>query len=150
MSEISFEIPIPLDEDGFIEMECDYCKSRFMLHENVFKNEDYLHFFCPICGLPNNIQSFYCPEVLDKAEQMIGNYMTDYMNQLFSDFNKSNNNDFFSMSIEIPQKEHEKELYTPPEEYDVVNTDCCSVDVKVRNIDKEIGIYCPICGGTYL
>ena len=96
MSEISFEIPIPLDEDGFIEMECDYCKSRFMLHENVFKNEDYLHFFCPVCGLPNNTQSFYCPEVLDKAEQMIGNYMTDYMNQLFSDFNKSNNNDFFS------------------------------------------------------
>lgn len=40
-----FEIFIPLDEDGFIEMECDYCKTRFMLHKVVYENEDNLFFF---------------------------------------------------------------------------------------------------------
>ena len=36
MSEQFFEIFISLDEDGFIEMECDYCKTRFMLHKVVY------------------------------------------------------------------------------------------------------------------
>ena len=29
MSDVIMEISIPLDEDGFLEMECDFCKSRF-------------------------------------------------------------------------------------------------------------------------
>ena len=33
-------------------MECDYCKTRFMLHKDVYENEDNLFFFCPICGIP--------------------------------------------------------------------------------------------------
>ena len=52
MGDVSFEISIPLDSDGFIEMECDYCKNRFMLHHQVYESEDNINFFCPICGLP--------------------------------------------------------------------------------------------------
>lgn len=31
MGNASLEISIPLDKDGFVEMECDFCKNRFML-----------------------------------------------------------------------------------------------------------------------
>lgn len=34
MGNASLEISIPLDKDGFVEMECDFCKNRFMLHQN--------------------------------------------------------------------------------------------------------------------
>ena len=47
MSIKTFEINIPVDEDGFLEMECDFCKNRFMISSEVYKNESYLHFFCP-------------------------------------------------------------------------------------------------------
>lgn len=45
MSNVSLEISIPLDEDGFIEMECDFCKNRFMLHKDVYESEDNINFF---------------------------------------------------------------------------------------------------------
>lgn len=47
MSNISLEISIPLDKDGFIEMECDFCKNRFMLHKDVYESEDNINFFLP-------------------------------------------------------------------------------------------------------
>lgn len=53
MNEKRFEIGIPVDIDGFLEMECDFCKNRFMLHKDVYGDEKNLYFFCPICGLPN-------------------------------------------------------------------------------------------------
>lgn len=45
MRDVSFEISIPLDSDGYIEMECDYCKNRFMLHHQVYESEDNINFF---------------------------------------------------------------------------------------------------------
>ena len=70
-----------LREDGFIEMECDYCKNRFMLHYQVYESEDNINFFCPICGLPNRTNTFFVPEVLEKAQQIALNYMYDEINR---------------------------------------------------------------------
>ncbi len=59
---MEMKISIPLDDDGFIEMECDYCKNRFMLHQSIYADEANLHFFCPVCGLPNSINTFIVPK----------------------------------------------------------------------------------------
>ena len=151
MSKVSLEISIPLDEDGFIEMECDFCKNRFMLHKDVYESEDNINFFCPICGLPNKTNTFFCPEVLEKAQQKALNYMyAEIDRQLGKTMREINRSGFVKMTMKKPRKEVERELYTPAESYETVHRDCCGVDVKVRNLDKEIGIYCPICGGTDL
>ena len=44
--------------------------------------------------------------------------------------------------------EPEKELYQPTQIYEKVKMDCCKLVIKTQNFDKEIGIYCPICGGA--
>ena len=72
---MEIKISIPTDEDGFIEMECDYCNNRFMLHESVYSDDANLHFFCPICGLPNGIGTFYCQEVLEAVRRKATNMM---------------------------------------------------------------------------
>ncbi len=147
MSDVSFEIPIPLDKDGFIEMECDYCKNRFMLHKEVYESEENINFFCPICGLPNRINTFFVPEVLEKAQQIAMNYMPDEIDRtLGKSIKQINKNGFIKMSMEKPKKESIKELYTPSEDYVKCTKNCCGIDVKVRNIDKETGTYCPVCG----
>ena len=103
---MDLEISIPLDKDGFIEMECDFCKNRFMLHESVFQDEAYLHFFCPICGLPSRTNTFYCEEVLEAAKRMVMNYAYDeikrQLGHIIKDINKSG---FLKMNMTIPQKE---------------------------------------------
>ena len=67
MGNVSLSISIPLDDDGYTEMECDFCKTRFMITGDDYENKDMPFFFCPVCGLPNNLSTFYCPEVLEKA-----------------------------------------------------------------------------------
>lgn len=147
MEDVSLEISIPLDEDGFIEMECDYCKNRFMLHNNVYKSEENINFFCPICGLPNRTDTFFVPEVLEKAQQMALNYMWDEIDRtLGKSIKQFNKNGFIKMSMKMPQKEKEKELYAPSAEYVECEKTCCKLKIKVRNIDKETGTYCPVCG----
>ena len=148
---MDFTIEIPLDDDGFIEMECFYCKNRFMLHQSVFSDEANIHFFCPICGLPNDINAFYCPEVLEAVQQKAINYMKDEIQrQLGSTIRSINKNSFFKMSLDVPKNEPEKELYKPIKEYTLSHQCCCDIDVKVLELDNLIGIYCPICGGTTL
>ena len=151
MSDVSLEVSIPLDDDGFIDMECDFCQNRFMLHKDVYESEENLNFFCPICGLPNKINTFYCTEVLEAVQRKALNYMHSQINRRFGktirDINRSG---FIKMEMEMPRREAEKELYAPLEDYETVHEICCDIDVKVRALDKEIGIYCPICGGTNL
>lgn len=77
MGNTLMEISVPLDKENFIELECDFCKNRFMLHQDVYESDDNINFFCPICGLPNKINTFFVPEVLEKAQQMAMNYMLD-------------------------------------------------------------------------
>lgn len=150
MSDIkTFEIGIPLDEDGYLEMECDFCKNRFMLHKDVYGSEEHLHFFCPICGLPNATNTFFCPEVLEKAQQIAANYAMEQINAMLDkSFKGLNKNKFVKVKTKKVKLEPEKELYEPSQIYEMVRMDCCNVHVKAQNFDKEIGIYCPICGGA--
>lgn len=36
MGNTLMEISVPLDKENFIELECDFCKNRFMLHQDVY------------------------------------------------------------------------------------------------------------------
>lgn len=147
MGDVSFEVSIPLDSDGFIEMECDYCKNRFMLYYQVYESEDNINFFCPICGLPNRTNTFFVPEVLEKARQVALNYMSDEINRtLGKSLKQFNKNGLVKMTMKMPKREIEKELYAPSEDYVQCEKACCGLKVKVKNIDKETGIYCPVCG----
>ena len=148
---MEFNLSIPLDEEGFIEMECDFCKNRFMLHENVYTDESTLHFFCPICGLPNQINTFYCQEVLEAAEQKALSYAyAEIERQLGPTIREINKSGLIKMSMKVPSKAPEKELYQPLNSYVLIHQKCCAVDIKILELDSEIGIYCPICGGAYL
>lgn len=148
---MEMKLNIPLDEDGFIEMECDFCKNRFMLHESVFQDESYLHFFCPVCGLPSDTGSFYCEEVIEAAERMAINYAYDEIERtLGRAMREINKSGFLKMKMDRPKREPIKELYKPQNIYRLIHQNCCGVDVKVTGFDAEIGIYCPTCGGAIL
>ena len=147
MGEVHFNVSIPLDEDEFIEMECDFCKGRFMIHKDTYENDENIHFFCPICGLPNRVDTFFCPEVLERAQQEAANYAMELLDkELSRSIRQINKSGFLKMSVNKTGRTMPKELYTPTDSYEIIHEDCCGVDVKIQNFDQEIGIYCPICG----
>ena len=148
---MKLELSIPLDDDGFIEMECDFCKGRFMLHESVFKDETFFHFFCPICGLPGDTNTFYCEEVIEAAKQMATNYaLEEIQRQLGPTLKDINRSGLLKIDMKMPKKEPVKEIYKPVNESMTIHKNCCDIDVKVSDFDGEIGTYCPICGGADL
>lgn len=147
MGNVILEMPIPLDQDGFLELECDYCKNRFMLHKDVYENENNINFFCAICGFPNRINTFFVPEVLEKAQQMALNYMMKELDrELGKSFKKINKSGLIKMSMKKHRREPEKELYTPVINYTKCVKKCCNISIKVKDVDKETGSYCPVCG----
>ena len=150
MDEVSFNVNIPLDEDGFIEMECDYCKNRFMLHKNTYEDDNNLNFFCPICGLPNSINSFFCPEVIERFQQEAISYMQNELQRQLGGSIKAINRSGFAKITMKHSDIGDKQLYAPINQYEIEHKFCCGIDVKIHNIDKQIGTYCPICGGENL
>ncbi len=151
MDSITFSLSIPLDEDGFLEMECDYCKGRFMLTKETFEDDDNLDFFCPICGLPNKINTFYSPEVIEKARQIATNYaMDEIYKKLSKSFRRFNTNGLISISTKKPHHIQVAELYKPANDYVKISLSCCNIEIKSTSFDRVIGVYCPICGGTKL
>ena len=149
MANTELSISIPLDEDGYLELECDFCKTRFMIAGEDYENKDMPFFFCPVCGLPNDLGTFYCPEILEKAQQLAAEWAMKEIDRAFGktirDINRSG---IVKMSMQMPKREPDKELYKPFDDYARHKTECCQMNVKVREIDEQIGIYCPICGGS--
>ncbi len=39
------------DEDGFVSLQCPFCKEKFKLTTQDIENEHILSIFCPHCGL---------------------------------------------------------------------------------------------------
>lgn len=149
MGNISFSISIPLDNDGYTELECDFCKTRFMITGDDYENRDMPFFFCPVCGLPNDLSTFYCPEVLEKAHQMAAEWAMKEINRTLGKSIKSiNKSGFVKMDLKMPKREPEKELFMPVDDYVIHKTPCCQMYIKIREIDEQIGAYCPICGGV--
>ena len=142
-------VRIPLDGDGFLEMECDYCKNRFLLHHTIFEDDTFIHFFCPVCGMPGETSSVFCEEVIEAAEQIAMNYaMDEIQRQLGPTIRDINRSGFLKMEMKIPKREPVKELYAPVKDYRCIHKECCGIDVKVDDFDAEVGTYCPICGGA--
>ena len=52
------------------------------------------------------------------------------------------------MDIKLGGREMATVVYSNEEDdiCSLVIDGCCGLKVKVKNIDKEIGIYCPVCG----
>jgi len=151
VSNITFELSIPLDKDGYIELECDYCKNRFMIKGEEFENGDFVHLFCPICGLPNRLNTFYTPEVLEKSKEIAKQWALNYIKKsLGSSIKNLNRSGFIKMELDVPKANPNIELYEPTQSYIVGRLECCSFEIKVREIDNQIGVYCPRCGGCHI
>lgn len=119
-----------------------------MITGDDYENKDMPFFFCPTCGLPNDLSTFYCFEVQEKAHQMAAEWAMKEINQKLGKSIKSiNKSGFVKMDLIMPKHELEKEWFIPVEEYVIHKTPCCQMSIKLREIDEQIGAYCPIWEG---
>ena len=150
------DIKIIGDDEGFIILECPYCKSEFKLSaDDLQANGDiYFEIFCPYCGLSKEIKNFYTREIKSKttrAKREKNKNIIKEQDKKPSDNNirlsssKSLDLSFSSMEIEI-DKNQNKDFYQI--KMDNKKLENVNID-RLKDKDlKEISYKCSICNSS--
>ena len=147
MSEVTFKIDIPADNDGFVTLQCPFCSDLFKLTVQDFEREDIIDIFCPYCGLKNEPSSFLTDEVIEQANIVSVNYAKSQINKFIKDLEKSSKGKkHISFKAGKPLKMEDDKVLFEKEELELTTLNCCQLDIKTSSIVKELGVYCPCCG----
>lgn len=133
MSE-TFRIEIPLDSDGFADLQCPHCGERFRLRPEDYSTDEVPKVFCPFCGLPQDIHfsdeiTAYAESVATaKAEQLLARSLGAFGNV----------------------RVRAQQIGEPPEPTDAtlekVTLACCGRHAKLNPLTVISEPYCPYCG----
>lgn len=179
MSELVFNISLPLDSDGFLRRECPFCKMQFKvsLTEEETKSiiqkeiENYLvenevieldedsksaegvEYWCPYCRETAKASDWWTEEQIEYVKIFPYNYMAETLNKQFTDWKRQfsrSGSGLISLKLDFDKMPY-KEPWISPEIDDMVLYDlpCCKVKVKLEDRQTN-GIYCYKCGFPHL
>lgn len=147
MSEETFSIRVPTDEDGYVTFQCPFCSSLFKLMVEEFERDSVWDFYCPCCGLKDGSASFLPDKIHEQSEIIAMNYMRELINNsmknLERDFRSYPHVSFSSgspMEIEPEKLLYEQELMRS------FTLACCKMSVKLKHEMIDLPRYCPYCG----
>ncbi len=146
MSEdISFEITIPADNDGYILLQCEHCGEFFKITAGDCENDEILNIYCPGCGLIS--ERYITEDVFELAQAMVENYAVDTIYDAFRDMEKKSKNSFLQIKAgKKPRHKAENPIRSGIEALDITEFDCCRKTAKIKPMLKITGCYCPFCG----
>ena len=127
-------IEIPLDADGFADLQCPHCGERFRLRPEDYPTDEIPKVFCPSCGLPQGIH--YSDEIMAYAESVAKGKAERLLARKLGAFG----------NVRI-RPEH---IGGPPEPTDATIEDvamtCCGRHAKINPLTAFTAPYCPYCG----
>ena len=90
MDDISISVSLDLDADGFLNRECPTCEQtfRWFSHEENDPNTEHVdQYFCPLCGVPAGVDSWWTTEQLDQIRNVtnpeLGRHIQDLFHESF-------------------------------------------------------------------
>lgn len=89
MDEITRELSIPLDSEGYFVFQCPNCAERFKLLPNEFQSDDVDGIYCPYCGLQASVTDCYPPEVIERAMIAAQNVAMGLISDMFNNLERS-------------------------------------------------------------
>lgn len=150
--EIRVPVSLPLDSDGFLRRECPTCEREFkwFSHDEGDPGaEPATQYFCPLCGVPAGVDSWWTPAQLEygvgSAGPAIDRAVTDAVAGMFKGAKgiSFKGNSSFSLDIETPAP------LTEPDDMVMVEPPCHPnepLKVPEEATDK---IYCLVCGSAF-
>ena len=149
MSDVTFEINIEGDSEGYLTFECPFCESEFKLNASEFQDEDnvFTELFCPYCGLIDQVNAFYSKEVVEQAEAIAYNYMIEQVNKAFNDFKRSVKiNNYIKVDFKELKKVNLKELKDKDTTEEIFSCPICGNHVRVLYCAGVSKVFCAYCG----
>jgi hypothetical protein len=138
------EFSIPIDDEGFVSLQCPFCHEAFKVTAGDFESEDIYQLYCPYCGLVAE-DGFHTDDMQEHALNLVENERNSMMNQFGKELESMfSGNDLISFKAEknLPIKQP-KTLIEPTDMYEV-DLKCCDKKIKLQY--RVNGAYCPFCG----
>lgn len=148
-------IRLAVDNDGFIRRECPRCQREFKWHHGP-ANEEAEQFetppahYCPLCGQPAGMDSWWTQDQLAYVEQLQERAALQVLDHGLDDVFKGMSRKHFkaksSGRLDVPD---EPEAPVEPDDMVMIVSPCHSYEpVKVPE-DAASEIYCLVCGATF-
>lgn len=142
------EVSIPVDDSGFILLQCPFCSEFFKIHPKDYEADDVIEIHCPSCGFKAN--SYLTEEVLELARKKAINYA----NSLIYKETKKLERQLKGANFSFKASKQVRRMDEYPIRYGIDNLEvikylCCNREAKVKPIYKMCGSYCPFCGVRY-
>ena len=136
MSDVSFEIKIEGDSEGYVTFECPFCGSEFKLKADEFQS-----------GLVNEISEFYSKEVMEQAKVIAQNYMAEEINKMFGNMKRSmDSSNFIKVEYKELKKINSKELRDKDTVEEKIKCPICNNHEKVLYCAGVSKVFCSYCG----
>lgn len=143
--EVTFEITIPSDGDGFVLMQCEYCGVFFKCTPKDIESDEVLYIHCPNCGLVSD--SYITDDVRVLSDAMI----TNNANDLIYNFMKGLERKYSSNPLKFkagkkPKQEYEISIHSSIDDLIEKDYACCNRSAKINPLLKMTASHCPFCG----
>nr|WP_307990636.1 TFIIB-type zinc ribbon-containing protein [uncultured Niameybacter sp.] len=144
MSDISLEISIPADNDGFVLFRCPVCGEYFKLKPSDVEADEVLHVWCPCCGIAS--KDYITDDVIDLAMKMAENVAMD---MIFNEMKKWERQFKGPLTFKVgnrPKPKPEEPIVAGIEALEKERYRCCKREAKIKPTLKYSSSYCPFCG----
>ncbi|MBW3496186.1 hypothetical protein [Bacillus sp. FDAARGOS_1420] len=144
----NFIISKQSDLDGFTSFSCSLCGEEFKLQTDEVQKKDVIELFCPSCGIPSPLSTFYTDDIIENAKILAANEVSKMLNDMFKDLKKSTRGNKYvkvKSNSSFPVKKA-RTLYEK-DELDEIEFTCCSRKAKTSILAKSgSSPFCPYCG----
>lgn len=149
MPDKTIHFSIPLDDDGFVTLQCPFCNKHFKISGADAEDETNFELFCPYCGLVTGPNNFLSDEVKEKALRLVENYLYEMLNGFTDNIDKMfKKNDFIKVKKSSKFEMNSPKIIVESDNMETYKLPCCERKIKASLIDDNM--YCPFCGGeTY-
>lgn len=152
---MDIQLTLPLDHDGFLRRECPHCVCQFKWHHGPANEEAEeqpvpASYYCPLCGQPAGMDSWWTQEQLEYAQGTIVPAAMREIGQGLQDTFKgaSSKHVRFDLKGNVDTPNVPASL-TEPDDMVIVTSPCHSYE-PVKVAENTSGPYhCLVCGQAF-
>lgn len=148
MSEETFSIEIPSDDEGFVGVQCPHCDERFKLRVDEYQEEEPGTLTCSLCGMTADASAFLArDDVREVAQAQAVNLVREHLDKTLKKLERDTRGSKH-FQFKRDRKSTRKEPVPKLREFTdgaVANLPCCDRHVKVDPSAASSVLYCPYC-----
>lgn len=147
MTDMSFEISIPCDDDGYLMLTCPACSEDFKVLGDDFQDDAVLELYCPYCGLSASTNDYLPKDVMEaayrEAENQAMKMIEKSLGKMTKEINKSG---FMKAEVKSKFKENAKKELIAENNMKPIKLKCCEKEIRIQDSIPHSVFYCCYCG----